>query len=268
MDWNTFWSTLAGWALETGVKILIALALFFISFRIINVFGRKLSKKALEKHWDKTLANTLIYLLKITLKVTVVICLVAYLGINVTGLTALVTSLGVCAGLAVNGALSNLAGGVLLLVSRPFKVDDYIEAEGYAGTVEDIRLISTRLCTPDNKVVYIPNGKLSTEVIINYSEKDIRRMDLIYSFSQEEDFSRLISLLKDTVSQHPLGLKDPAPFVRITNQQDGKVDVSIRVWCKSSDYWPLHFDLRAAVKSLLEAEGIRTASNQMDVRLK
>ena len=107
-----------------------------------------------------------------------------YLGIDTSGLTALVTSLGVCAGLAVNGALSNLAGGVLIIFTRPFKVDDYIETDGYSGTVEDIHITYTRLCTPDNKVVYVPNGTLSTSTIINYSEKETRRVDFKFSISK------------------------------------------------------------------------------------
>jgi len=181
MDWQQLLNTIVQWATSVGVKIIIALAILFISFKIINVIARKIEKKGNDKKADKTIMKTLAYVFKLGLKIVIIICLVGYLGIDTSGLTALVASLGVCIGLAVNGALSNLAGGVMIILTRPFRIDDYIEAQGQAGTVVDIHVTNTKLLTPDNKVIYIPNGTLANGEIINYSEKDTRRVDLTFS---------------------------------------------------------------------------------------
>jgi len=145
---DEFLKWLSNWVATTGVKIVIALIVLFISFKVINFLARKIEKKANDKKADKTIMRTLAYLFRLGLKIVVAICLVGYLGIDTSGLTALVTSLGVCIGLAVNGALSNMAGGVLIILTRPFRVDDYIEAQGYSGTVTDIHLTNTKLVNP------------------------------------------------------------------------------------------------------------------------
>ena len=145
MDWNVFFNTILTWVTNTGVKIIISIIILIISFKIINVLCRKIERKSVDKKSDKTILKTLAHILKIGLKVLVAVCLVGYLGIDTSGITALVTSLGVCVGLALNGALSNLAGGVLLIFTRPFKLDDYIEAQGYSGTVQEINITNTKL---------------------------------------------------------------------------------------------------------------------------
>ena len=182
MEWfETLLNTLINWATTTGVKLIIALVILLISFKIIKVVCRKIEKSGAKKNADKTVMRTLAYALGLVLRVVVLVCLVGYLGIDTSGITALIASFGVCVGLAVNGALSNLAGGVLILLTRPFRVDDFIEAQGVSGTVADIHITSTKIITGDNKVVYVPNGALANGNIINYSEKDTRRVDLDFS---------------------------------------------------------------------------------------
>ena len=186
MDWKqtlqNLLDTIVNWATNTGVKIVIALLIMLISFRLITWLTRKMERRLINKRkMDKTLVTTLFYVLRIILKIVILTCLIGYLGIDTSGLAALIASLGVGIGLAVNGALSNLAGGVLILITRPFKIDDYIAAGGYEGTVEDIHIVFTKLKTVDNKVVYVPNGSLSSSTIVNYSEKDMRRVDHIFS---------------------------------------------------------------------------------------
>ena len=188
MDWQELGNTLLQWATNTGVKIVIALVIMFISFKVINSIAKKIVKRGEKKHSDKTIFQTLAYVLKIGLKIIVTICLIGYLGIDTSGITALVASLGVCIGLAVNGALSNLAGGVLIILTRPFKIDDYIEALCYSGTVVDIHITNTKLLTPDNKVIYLPNGTLSSAEIVNYSEKELRRVDFMFSIGYNDDY--------------------------------------------------------------------------------
>ncbi|MBR7142940.1 MAG: mechanosensitive ion channel [Clostridia bacterium] len=264
-----FLDTLIAWATNTGLKILISLVLLLISFRVITVVIRKLRKRA-EKNgkFDKTLASVFFYLLNLVLRALVVICLIGYLGIDTSGLTALVASLGVCAGLAVNGALSNLAGGALLLITRPFRVDDFIEAQGFSGTVEDIHIVNTKLRTVDNKVVYIPNGALSSGTIVNYSEKDLRRVDLTFSTSYNEDFEKPKALIAELCQKHELILDDPAPFIRVSAHGASSVDIVTCVWVKSADYWTVYFDLLEGVKKAFDENGIEIPYNQLDVHVK
>ena len=175
MDWNKIKETVLGWLTTTGIKILVALLVLIVAFTLINRISKQIEKRSRKqeetKHVDKTVYRTLGYIAKIGLKILVVLSLVAYLGIDTGAITALIASLGVGVGLAVNGTLSNLAGGMLLLFTRPFKDGDYIAANGYEGYVEDIFICNTKIRTNDNKIVYLPNGKLSTSEIVNYTEK-------------------------------------------------------------------------------------------------
>ena len=271
MDWEQLWNTIVTWASQTGIKIIIALVILLISFRIVTLIARRWEKKLKnsKKNVDKTISKVLIYVFKIGAKILIALALVGYLGIDTSGVTALIASLGVGVGLAVNGALSNLAGGVLLLVTRPFKIDDYIEACGESGTVEDIRITQTRLRTPDNKVIYIPNGTLSSSTIVNYSEKDIRRLDFTFSISYSNDFEKAKAIILDIVNAHELVLREPAePFVRVSAHAQSSIDIATRVWVKSGDYWTVHFDVLESVKKAFDNEGIEIPYNQLDVHVK
>ena len=259
------------WCLDSGIKIIISLVLLFISFKLINFISKKI-KTRLENNerFDKTLVKTLTNIGKIGLKILIIICLVGYLGIDTSGLTALVTSLGVCVGLAVNGALSNLAGGFLILVTRPFKVDDYIEVEstGVSGTVEDIQIVFTKLRTPDNKTIYVPNGTLSNSNIINYSEKDTRRVDFTFSIAYENDFEKAKAIVMAICESHNLVLDDPAPMVRMSEHGQSSINITARVWVKNANYWTVKFDILEAVKETFDKSGISIPYNQLDVHVK
>lgn len=271
IDWNSVGSSVISWCLNTGIKVIIALVILAVSFRVINMLVRKIEKKLeVREKYDKTIVRTLTYVGKIVAKILVLICLIGYLGIDTSGLTALVTSLGVCAGLAVNGALSNLAGGVIILFTRPFKVDDYIEVEstGVSGTVEDIQIVCTKLRTPDNKVIYVPNGTLSNSNIINYSEKLTRRVDFSFSIAYENDFVKAKSLVTAICNAHELVLDDPAPFVRMSEHGESSIVITARVWVKSADYWTVKFDILEATKKVFDEQGITIPYNQLDVHLK
>ena len=198
----------------------------------------------------------------------VVIALIGYVGIDTSAITALIASLGVGVGLAINGTLSNLAGGILILITRPFKDDDYIDACGYSGTVEDIRICHTKLRTTDNKVIYLPNGKLSTSEIVNYSEKDLRRVDLTFSISYSDDFEKAKKVIEEVWNQNELILKDPAPSVRVSAQSASSIDLTAKVWCKNEDYWTVNFDMLEQVKTAFDQNGIQIPFNQLDVHIK
>ncbi len=268
MDWQALMNSVVGWATTAGVKVIIALVVMIVTFKIINLIGRRIEKSAEKKHADKTIMRTVAYIFKLGMKIVITICLVGYVGIDTSGLTALVASLGVCVGLAVNGALSNLAGGVLIILTRPFRIDDFIEAQGYSGTVEDIHITNTKLRTPDNKVVYIPNGALSSGSVVNYSLKDTRRVDEVFSISYAADFGKAKQIIAEIVEAHPLVLKDPQPFIRMSEHAASSINITVRVWTNSADYWTVKFDMLEAVKERFDAEGIEIPFNQMDVHIK
>lgn len=273
MDWQQVWQTVQNWLTTTGIKVVISIVIMIVSFSIINWLCKKIAKHAdkkveSSKKIDKTIYRTLSYVAKVGLKVLVVIALIGYVGIDTSAITALIASLGVGVGLAINGTLSNLAGGILILITRPFKDDDYIDACGYSGTVEDIRICHTKLRTTDNKVIYLPNGKLSTSEIVNYSEKDLRRVDLTFSISYSDDFEKAKKVIEEVWNQNELILKDPAPSVRVSAQSASSIDLTAKLWCKNEDYWTVNFDMLEQVKTAFDQNGIQIPFNQLDVHIK
>ncbi len=254
--------------ITSGVKIAVALAVLFISFKIINVIGRKIERTAENRSVDKTVMRTAAYIFRTGMKITVAICLVGYVGVDTSALTALITSFGVCVGLAVNGAVSNLAGGVLMILTRPFRIDDFIEAQGYSGTVVDIHITNTKLRTPDNKIIYIPNGPLSSGSIVNYSLQETRRVDEVFSVSYAADFNKARSILSELYENHPLVLKEPAPFIRMSKHTASSINITTRAWVKSEDYFTVKFDMIELVKERFDAEGIEIPFGQLDVHIK
>ncbi len=262
-------ATIITWITSTGIKVLIALIILLVSFRIINALSKKIGSKLVDSnHLDQTLTKALCNIAKIALKILVVVCLVGYLGIETSGISAVIASLGVCVGLAVNGTLSNLAGGAMILITRPFKVGDYIEAQGQEGVVEDILICTTKILTIDNKVVYLPNSSLSTGTIVNYSEQELRRVDYDFSVAGN-DPTKVCNLLLDICAKEELVLDDPAPFARVSDYGAGNgVKVTLRAWCKSADYWDAYFALLETAQKVFEAEGIVIPFNQLDVHIK
>ena len=271
MDWQNIWNSIQNWLTNTGIKILVAILVLILSFALINWLSKKIEKKGekLEKmkHVDKTVYRTLSYIIKAALKILIVLSLVAYLGIDTSAITALIASLGVGVGLAVNGTLSNLAGGILLLFTHPFKDGDFISANGFEGTVEDIFICNTKIRTVDNKVVYLPNGKLSTGEIVNFTENDIRRVDLTYSIAYSDDFEKAAEIVKKVAADNPKILTDPAPMARVSKHSESSVDLFCPVWCKTGDYWSVLFDMNENVKKAFDENGITIPFNQLDVHV-
>ena len=269
IDWEQLWNNIISWAANTGVKIIIALIIWLVSFRLITVITRRLAKRIIAKgKLDKTLVSTLFYIVRIVLKIVVLTCLIGYVGIDTSGFAALIAALGVGIGLAVNGALSNLAGGVLILITRPFKIDDYITADGYEGTVADIRIIYTKIVTNDNRVIYLSNGKLSSATIVNYTEKDLRRVDLMFTIERRDDYKKVEEVLLKVANAHEKVLKDPAARSRINEHTEKGTIVFIKAWVKTADYWSVYYDLQEDIKSAFDENGIIMPVNPMDVRVK
>lgn len=266
--WGNLVSTVSTWVVQTGLRIVIALVLMFITFKIVSRFARRVERLGSKPNYDKTIMRVLAYAINIGGKSLILVCLVGFLGIDTSGITALIASLGVCIGLAVNGAVANIAGGVLLLVTRPFRVDDYIEAQGVSGTVLDIHLVNTKIQTPDNKIIYIPNGELANGNITNYSVNDQRRVDLTFSISYDNNFNDAKAVIERVCNEHDLVLKDKAKTIRVSAHGDNSIDITTKVWVNRTDYWTVYFDLLETVKLEFDKAGIKIPYNQLDVHVK
>lgn len=271
MNLSQLHTQVQNWVSTVGLRLVVGGVLLFLSFRLVSFLYRRLLRKAehaaQKRKVDKTIYRTLLYAGMILAKVLCVISLIGYLGIDTGSFSALIASLGVGVGLAVNGTLSNLAGGVLLLITRPFRVDDYIEACGYSGTVESIHICTTKLCTPDNTVIYLPNGTLSTGNIVNYSEKNRRRVDMDFMIPADEDYALAARVLRETCMAHPAVLSEPPTVVRVSQYTAEGVCLSARPWCENAVYWDVRYDLLERCKDALNAVGMVLPRRQLDVYL-
>ena len=267
MDWNAFFSGILNWLLTEGIKIVIAFILLFIGFKLARYIAKKVTGAMEKRAVDKTICGVTGHILNYGLKIVIVVCLLGYLGIETSGIAAVISSLGIAVGLAVEGALSNLAGGVLIIITRPFRIGDYIEAQGESGTVEDINIIHTTLRTPDNKVVILPNGSLANSNVVNYSVKDTRRVDFVFSIGYTADYQKAQGIIMDIFNRHELVLDDPAPFVRMSEHAASAINITARCWVKSADYWTVNYDVIETVKAEFDKNGIEIPFNQLDVHL-
>ena len=205
---------------------------------------------------------------RIALKILVMIGLIAYVGIETASLSALVLAIGTGISLALQGTLSNFAGGVIIIVMRPFKLGDYITSNGESGTVEDIKLFYTYITTPDNRVVMIPNGSLANNVIVNASAKDTRRVDVVMSISYLADAELAKRLAKEVCSNNEKIFATPAPFAEIGEYADSSVDIFVRCWCNREDYWDTKFYMLREIKNVFDQNGIEIPFNQLDINIR
>lgn len=252
------------------IRILIALVIYFVGTKLIKVL-MNLTGKAMEKgKVDAGVQSFIKSALRIVLLVVLVFIIVGYLGIATTGVAAIFASAGVTIGLALQGSLSNLAGGVLILLLKPFKVGDYIIATGVEGTVTAIEIFYTKLLTTDNKLVTIPNGSLSNNNIINASHEELRRVDFVFGVSYSSDLTLVKSLLQTAGERHELVLKDEDHAIKVFINEFGasSIDFGFRVWCKNEDYWTVKWELMESVKASFDANNIEIPFNQLDVNMK
>ncbi|MDE7076310.1 MAG: mechanosensitive ion channel family protein [Clostridia bacterium] len=268
IDWAAVWSTVVDWLTHTGIKIVIAILVLLISFAIINAVTKKIYKTCQKKHADETIARVATQSARIVLKILVLVCLIAYLGFEIAAISAVISSIGIGISLAVQGTLGNFAGGVIIIVMRPFKIGDYITSNGVEGTVEDIKLFYTHIVTTDNKAVVIPNGTLANNVIVNASAKDTRRVDIVMQVAYGSDVKLVKELIKKVCDENELAFKDPAPFVEMSELNESSLDFTVRVWCNRPDYWTVKFALLDNIKKALDENGIEIPFRQLDVHVK
>lgn len=265
--WLEKWEDVKVWATTKGVRYLIAFIIFLLCLKIVDGVCKRFYKRLLKKQADATIAKVFISIFSKVLKLVFALMFLAYIGIETASISAIIAACSVGLGLAVQGALSNFAGGILIIFTRPFRIGDFIEAQGKSGVVEDIRLFYTEVVTVDNVVNMIPNGILANGVITNKSIKDTRRVDEVFPISYDSDFRKAEAVIIDICKKNKLIFTDPAPFCRISNYSDSSIDLTCRVWVKSSDYWDVHFYLLEEVKNALDINGIEIPYNKLDVYL-
>lgn len=255
--------------LKVGAAILIYIAGAWLIRKVRKVLTRIFEKK----NTDATLVSFTLSITSISLTAILVLITVGTLGVDTSSIAALLTGGGVAIGLALNGTVQNFAGGIMILIFKPFKAGDYIEAQGHGGTVTEVTITSTKLTTTDNRVIIIPNGTLSNDVINNYSAQRMRRLDIAigveYGCDSQETKNLLISLINADERRLTMAQGAPAdPFVALSSLNDSAVEFTIRVWVKSEDYWALKFDLTEQIYNELPKHGIMFPFPQLDVNIK
>lgn len=268
MDFTTLFVNIGNWIVTEGLKALVAFIVLLILFKITNVICRKLAKLMRKKKLDEAVIRVSETWARRGIKFVLFIVFIAYLGFETSSITAAIASLGVTIGLALQGSLSNIAGGIVLLVMHPYRVGDEIEIEGNTGTVEDIKLFYTYLRTSDNKLIVIPNSTAANDEIINYSTKPTRRVDLIFSISYDSDYETAKALIIDCVKGLGHALEDPAPFVGMEAHAQSSVDVIVKYWVPTEVYYDSKYMMREAVKLAFDANGIEIPYPQLEVHTK
>jgi small conductance mechanosensitive channel len=267
MDWNQIWNTITAWSMDFGKRLLIAILVLIVGRLVIKWVIKLMTKSKFAAKNDKTVTTVLSHFVSAALYVLLVVIIIGILGIPTASVITVIASAGVAIGLALQGALSNIAGGIMILVLRPFRVGDYVELAGKSGTVSDVGIFYTTLTTPDNKMITIPNGTVMGTEIVNYSVKDTRRVDLVFNVAYGTDVDKVRSILLEEAGKHPLTLDDPAPFARLTKQSESSLDFTLRVWVNAGDYWTVNFDLLETLNNRFEKEGIEIPFNQLDVHV-
>lgn len=256
------------WVITRGVNMFFGVIFLSIGWKVINKTLKRIRRILESKNADPTITRFLDNVMNVILKTVLIIIILQYIGVNLTGLTTIVASAGVALSLALKGSLANLAGGVIILVARPFNVGDFIETTEHSGVVEKISIFYTYLVTFDNKQILIPNGILTDSSIVNYSSKEIRRVDLTFSVSYEEDVIRVKNVLINILKNNELVLEEPEFFVGISMHGDSAINFIVKAWCKTEDYWTVYYDLLETVKIKFDEEGISIPYPQMDLHVK
>ncbi len=253
--------------MEYGPKLLLAIVTLIIGLMVIKAFTKGLGRTMAKSNTDESLRRFLLSLTRVGLKILLFISVASMVGIQMTSFIAILGAAGLAVGLALQGSLANFAGGVLILLFRPYKIGDFIDAAGHMGTVRDIQIFNTILKTPDNKTIIIPNGVLSNGSITNFSTEPTRRVDMVFGIGYGDDIKKAKDLLSSMVNSDERVLKDPEPLVVVSSLGDSSVNFTVRVWCNSGDYWGLFFDMQEKVKLEFDKAGISIPFPQRDVHV-
>ncbi|MBO4469465.1 MAG: mechanosensitive ion channel family protein [Bacteroidales bacterium] len=270
-DPNTALQGLGEDALQLVLKVVAALIIYIIGAWLIKKIRTLMQKGMTKRNTDHAIISFTTSLVSIALTVLLIVVVIGTLGINTTSLAAVLAAGGMAIGLALSGTMQNFAGGLMLIAFKPFKAGDLIEAQGFLGTVTEVNIVSTKLRTPDNRVIILPNGALSSGTINNYSPKSYRRLDIDLPFQHGTDVEKLMATLKSLIAKEPRVVTEPdeeanVPFFTVCDIDKDAVTVRTRVWCKNSDYWPLYFGLRTYLYTALTDAGFKFAATRVEVK--
>lgn len=257
ISFAALWAAYGQDVLMFGARALGALVVLIVGLRVAKWLSQLVRKIALQhEEIDDTLGNFFASLVRWFLTAALFIAILQIFGVQATSFVAILGGLTLAIGLSMQGALGNIASGVMIMLFRPYKLDDYIEAAGVAGTVKDINLFQTVLATPNNVKILVPNSQAIAGVITNYSGYRTRRVDVVFSIDYDDDMDRAVELLKEMVDADERVLKSPERFVKVTALGASSVDITVRAWTRSTDYWDVHFDLTSGGKRVLDAAGM------------
>lgn len=265
---KTFLDSLVSFATRAGIKLILALIVLVVGLKLAKFITRKLMSSRGMSRLDLSVHTFMNNTILTVCDAVVVVSAALIIGIPATSFVALLGTAGVAIGLALQGAFSNFAGGIMILIFHPFKVGHYIETSGLSGTVKEISIFYTVLTTPDCKDITIPNGTLMNSSVTNYSAEPTRRLDITFSVAYDSDIEKVKSILLKHANAHELTLKTPEPFARMTAQNTSSLDFALRVWVNNGDYWALKFDLLESIKKDFDSEGIVVPYQQLDVHVK
>ena len=266
LDGN-LWNQLSELLSSFGISLFIALSILIIGRQVVKILIKVISTALERSNTEDTVRIFVTNLLNTLLMIVVFIAAINQLGIQTTSIIAVLGAAGLAIGLALQGSLSNFAAGILIVIYRPYKVGDYIQADNHLGTGDDIQIFSTVLKTPDNKLVIVPNGSIMNGSIVNFSNQDKRRVDIIASCSYEDDIDKVKSVLADILSKDDRILNEPKPRIAVSELADSSVNFIVRPWVKNSDYLDVYYSLLEEIKKRFDQEGIAIPYPQTDVHI-
>ncbi len=259
--------TIQGSVMNYGPGVLGLIAILVIGWMLAKLVTSMVRKGLGKGGVDPTLIGFVSNLLYMGLMALVVISALGQIGVNTTSFAAIIGAAGLAIGFALQGSLGNFAAGVMLIIFRPFKAGDFVEAGGVAGVVEDVQVFATIICTVDNKEITVPNGSITGSSIVNYSTKPTRRIDMVFGIGYDDDIKQAKQILEDVVSADPRVLADPPPTVAVSELADSSVNFVVRPWVNSGDYWPVLFDITENVKLEFDRQGVSIPFPQTDVHV-
>lgn len=260
-----FLNSLISQGAALGWTLFKAFLVYIVGRLLINLVNKLIKRLLFKRDIDPSVKTFVGSLVNVVLTILLIISVVGALGVQTASFAALLASAGVAVGMALSGNLANFAGGLIILLFKPFKVGDYIEGQGTGGTVKEIQIFHTILATPDNKIVYIPNGSLSSGAVTNFSRQDTRRVDWTFGVDYGEDYERVKQVIETILARDTRIMNDPAPFIALHALADSSVNIVVRVWVKSSDYWGVYFGINQSVYETFNAQGINFPFPQLTV---
>ncbi|HKK09841.1 MAG TPA: mechanosensitive ion channel domain-containing protein [Bacteroidales bacterium] len=255
------------WLVTNGINLLTGIIVLVAGLWVVGIITRWFDKIMEKRDLNPSLRPFLKSLFNVTLKILLVITVMSMVGIQMTSFIAILGAAGLAIGMALSGTLQNFAGGVIILILKPFKVGDYITAGGHSGTVHEIQIFNTILKTPDNKTIILPNGSISNNSMINFSEEPTRRVDLEFGIGYSDDIDKAKEILWDIIKKDERVLKDPEALIAVKELANSSVNIAVRVWVKSENYWPYFWDIHESVKKEFDKNGVSIPFPQTDVHL-